>query len=369
MSRGSGVLENDTSPVFVGSPGSSGLESKYDRPCAADSSEFVLPPTGSTKDPYCGKQFRWWFFTWNNPAHPGDKDVLLASKFTYLKFQYERGKDGTLHYQGVFYCSSKIGFRAIVRRIGNPGYLAPVKSIDSAVNYCGKDETRVDGPWVLGKLPQQGERTDLQAVKDVIDGGGNMTDVFETNFGAAVRYHRGFQVYYNIVQKNNVRTWQTVCYVYYGDAGTGKTEAAKEESRVFGGGTYWLTVERGNGGKVWWDGYDGEENIIIDEFNCQIPFSEFKRLIDSSPLQVAVKGGHVNFRGKRIWILSNQMLDAWYYRVAPPGPMRNSLLRRLHYVECFLEKFQGQPDYESFLFLRSQFVVAQRAGEIVIKTT
>lgn len=194
-----------------------------------------------------------------------------------------------------------------------------------------------------------------------------MDEVWSSHFGQCVRYYRGFEKYHGIVNKDKVRTWQTVCYVYYGSSGCGKTEAAKEESRVFGGGTYWLTLEKGIGGKVWWDGYAGEENVIIDEFGCQIPFNEFKRLIDSSPMRVPVKGGFVQFLAKRVWICSNHHIDMFYGRVCTPGPMRDSLLRRLHYVECFDTRFQGQPDYESFVFTRSEFVLSQRAGQYKIK--
>lgn len=319
------------------------------------------------RDPYRGKKFRWWFFTWNNPSHPADRELLSKCGCTYLKFQYERASSGTLHYQGVFYWPSPISCSALTSRISF-SYLAPVKSVNGAVSYCGKEDTRVDGPWEIGRLPKHGRRSDLEEVKNDIDAGASMDQLWSDHFGKCVRYHRGFQIYHGIVNKNVVRNWQTVCYVYYGNSGCGKTEAAKEESRVFGGGTYWLTLEKGIGGKVWWDGYSGEANVVIDEFGCQIPFNEFKRLIDSSPLRLPVKGGFVNCLARRIWICSNHHIDLFYGKVCAPGPMRDSLLRRLHYVEYFDTKFQGQPDYDSFLFTRSQFVLAQRAGEYKINT-
>jgi RNA helicase len=320
----------------------------------------------SGRDPYKGKKFRWWFFTWNNPSHPSDKERLVCAGYTYIKFQYERGESGTLHYQGVLYVSDMSSCSALQRKFPY-SYLAPVRSRVGAVNYCGKEESRVAGPWEHGKPPAPGRRNDLEEVKASIDSGTAVDDLWSEYFASCVRYHRSFSVYHGIVHKDDVRKWQTVCYVYHGSSGCGKTEAAKEESRVFGGGTYWLTLEKGAGGKVWWDGYAGEQNVVIDEFACQIPFSEFKRLIDSSPLRLPVKGGFVNFLARRVWICSNHHVDLFYYKVAIPGPMRESLLRRMHYVEQFDIKFQGQPDYESFLFLRSEFVQSQRAGVYKIK--
>lgn len=364
-------------PVSISSD--SDTELKYELPRSNGDGDSRLNESGlqltasrctSSKDPFKGKKFRWWFFTWNNPEHDSDAKSLLAEKkIQYIKFQYERGTEGTKHYQGVFYVPNKSSCRALMQWY-KWGYLAPVKSISGAINYCGKEDTRIDGPWTKGKIPSQGSRSDLLVTKQIIDDGGSIEDCFEEAYGSMVRYHRGIQMYYNLKNKHRRRTWQTVCYVYYGDAGTGKTEAAKEESRVFGGGTYWLTLEGGTFGKVWWDNYNGEENIIIDEFNCQIKFTDFKRLVDSSPMTVPIKGGMVPFLGKRIWFLSNTPPNDWYMRAAPRDApaLRKSFTRRLHYQEYFETLFQDQPDYESFVFSRSQFVVAQQAGEYIINT-
>lgn len=317
------------------------------------------------KDPYKGLKMRWWFFTWNNPDHPTAKDDLLGSGYSYVKFQYEEGKEGTKHYQGVLYIKNKSSCSAIQKKFGGMGYLAPCKSITEALKYVGKEDTRIGGPWEAGTLPSQGSRTDLLECKSIIDGGGTVADVFESQFSAAVRYHRGFYIYHDIKNKNVVRTWQTACYCYYGAAGCGKTEAAKIESAAWGGGTFWLTLEGGTGGKVWWDGYEGEENIVLDEFACQMKYADFKRLIDSTPYKVPIKGGYKQFLGKRVWILSNNMIDQWYYHAAS-GHHRGALDRRLHYKEYFETKFQGAPDYDSFVDVREWFVELQKSGEVKI---
>lgn len=363
---------NDPIRISSGSEGEGEADAKYNDGAADDADPSQQYTTAavrcaSSKDPYKGKRFRWWFFTWNNPTHPDDHDSLKSGGFGWIKFQYERGKNGTPHYQGLLYSKSLISCRALMQRFAF-SYLAPVININNASDYCGKEDTRIEGPWEYGKFPKQGERSDLLKTKTIIDEGGSMEDVFEQCYGSAVRYHRGIEKYHQIKTKHIKRTWNTICYVYYGDAGTGKTEAAKEESRVFGGGTYWLVLEGGTFGKVWWDGYNGEANIVIDEFNCQLKFTDFKRLIDSTPLQVPVKGGMVPFLGKRVWILSNTPPGSWYPKATHTPVLRNSLNRRLHYQEIFDVKFQGQPDYDSFIFSRSQFVVAQQAGEYRINT-
>jgi len=320
------------------------------------------------KDPYHGRRYQWWFFTWNNPNHAEDKEELLKTfKSGYIKFQYEKGETGTKHYQGVLWVKQVISCSALSKKMVGCGYMAPVINTEKAIAYCGKTESRIDGPWTAGKLPKQGERSDLLECKSIIDNGGGMDELFERQFANAVRYGRGLKEYVNIKRKHIKRTWQTVAYIYTGDAGTGKTEAAKIESDAWGGGTYWLTIEK-LGGKVWWEGYDGEENIIIDEFNCGLTLTDFKRLIDSSPMTVPFKGGSCQFLGKRVWFLSNNPLDSWYYKSAPPGPNRNALERRLHYKEWFGVKFQGQDDYETYKETREWFVELQKAGIWKIQT-
>lgn len=320
------------------------------------------------RDAYKGKRFRNWFFTWNNPKEEDKESLLKCRDFKYILFQLEKGKTGTLHYQGVFFLKEAKTCSAINKIFGRMGYLAPLKSQEKGLAYVSKEETRMDGPWSAGTLPKgQGTRSDLLAVKEIIDTGASMRDVFEQSFANAVRYTRGLSQYHAMVNKNKERKWQTIAYIYIGDAGMGKTEAAKAEAAAWGGGTYWLTLEGGMGGKVWWDGYEGEENIIIDEFHCQIRLDDFKRLIDSSPLRVPYKGGYHNFLGKRIWILSNMILDTWYFKSATPGPNRNALMRRLHYKEEFWTKFLGQDTHEHFVFMREQFVEAQKKNEFLIK--
>jgi len=331
--------------------------------------QVVKRSANTGRDAYGGKRFRWWFLTWNNPDHPDDKELLLKSnKLSYVKFQYEQGKTGTKHYQGVFYLKEAKTCRALLKIFPGCGYLAPVKDTAGAINYCGKAESRIDGPWTAGSLPAQGRRSDLLECKSIVDNGGGMDELYEHQFANTVRYGRGLREYVNLVNRDTVRKWQTVCYVYVGDAGMGKTQAAAAESAAWGGRTFWLTLEGGTFGKVWWDGYDGEENVIIDEFNCQLKLADFKRLIDSSPLKVPIKGGMVNMLAKRIWICSNKMLDAWYYKAAPPGPERNALLRRLHYREEFYTKFQGAPGYDEFIETRQWFVDLQKSGDYVVDT-
>lgn len=332
--------------------------------------EPVIQRKRKRGDAFKGRKFQWWFFTWNNPEHPINKELLLelGKKVGYIKFQYERGKnDGTLHYQGVCWFKQNISHTTFKSKTCNSIHATPVKFIDKACDYCGKDDTRVEGPWEAGTKPRQGQRTDLLKCKSIIDDGGGLKDLFQKEFTNTVKHHRGLILYMQVVNKDRFRKWQTKSYIYYGAAGTGKSEAAKIETEEWGGGTFWLSLESGTGGKIWWDGYDGEENVVIDEFHCQMKLTDIKKLIDSTPYQVPIKCGFVQMLAKRVWILSNVMIDCWYYKALSAGPHeRDAFNRRIHYKEYFGSKFLGQPDFDSFSDSRIYFVQIQKEGLWVI---
>lgn len=98
-----------------------------------------------------------WFFTLWDPVHPVEGEVLYAHLSTLCKsfgFQLEAGKeDGRLHYQGEISLIKKVRKidplftdwkdRIYFERTRNPG---------GARNYCGKIDTRVEGPWTFGQI-------------------------------------------------------------------------------------------------------------------------------------------------------------------------------------------------------------------------
>lgn len=61
-----------------------------------------------------------------------------------------------------------------------------------------------------------------------------------------------------------------------------------------------------------WDGYQGQDFVVIDEFRGSISISHLLRWLDRYPVIVEVKGSSVCFRASRVWITSNLDPKAWY---------------------------------------------------------
>ena len=91
---------------------------------------------------------------------------------------------------------------------------------------------------------------------------------------------------------------------FWGSTGTGKSLAASTSAPD----AYWKSAN----GK-WWDGYEGQDDVIIDEYRADFcKFDELLRLFDRYPLKVEVKGGYVEFVSKRIFIsCPKHPADVW----------------------------------------------------------
>lgn len=93
-------------------------------------------------------------------------------------------------------------------------------------------------------------------------------------------------------------------FVYWGLTGTGKSKRAWEEAG--------LDAYPKDPNTKFWDGYKGEENIVIDEFRGKIDISHILRWLDRYPVNVETKFGGVTLRAKRIWITSNISWRKWF---------------------------------------------------------
>lgn len=145
-----------------------------------------------------------------------------------------------------------------------------------------------------------------------------------------IRYYRGIEKLFGYLSQRTKRDWKTETLVYYGEPGTGKSRTAKEIADARGGGVYYKT--RGD----WWDGYQGEESVIIDDFYGWLKYDEILRLTDRYPLQVPIKGGFTEFLAKLIIITSNRPIREWYSGAWFTDISLRALMRRIDTYESWL---------------------------------
>lgn len=212
-------------------------------------------------------------------------------------------------------------------KLGKTAHIEARKgSHDEARDYCRKEDTRVSGPHEYGTEPtkQQGQRNDLNLVRQRLVGGATMRDLFddEDTFAATVRYANGIQRYYDArpQQKRNVPT----VTVLWGNTGTGKTYTAMSDTRY--GEPYKLNKPASD--RLWWTGYNGEKTIVIDEYYGWIRWETLLNLLDPYPFSGEIKGGNVPILAENIYITSNMHPSNWYHKLFTKGKAEWATLER-----------------------------------------
>lgn len=283
---------------------------------------------------------RSWLFTLNNPSGDSDNPQIFLEGCSYAIYQLERGDSGTNHYQGYVEFKNVKRFSAL-KKINPRCHWEPRQgSHQQAVDYCSKEDTRVEGPWTIGEAPVgRGKRTDLLAIKAKIDGGATIKQLWQEDFGACLHYEKAFRSYQLSVIKP--RDHKTVVTVLWGPTGVGKSRRLKQAYPE----AFWKNKSK------WWDGYCQEEHVVLDDFYGWIKFDEMLRLLDRYPLLVETKGGTTHFTSRFIHITSNKHPSSWYKR----GHYYDALFRRFDYIvnvhtaeEDIVEKEPQDLPYSTF---------------------
>lgn len=272
-------------------------------------------------------QHKNWVFTLNHPVLPevtALNSLVETNLADFLVYQYEQGESGTLHLQGYIQFSQRRRLTS-VKKINGRAHWEPRRGThEEAYNYCTKSETRATiagpGPYEYGvACTGPGERSDLRALHAAVKAGKDMAAISEEFFEQFLRYRNGIRDY--ILLHRGRREWQTAVFVYHGPPGTGKSSRALHEA---GPNAYWLRAPD-SGRPCYWDGYDGQENVVIDEFYGWISIKSLCRLIDRYPYSVDQRGTSYPFLARRIWITSNKSPDEWYPNVGLPAALQRRL--------------------------------------------
>lgn len=268
-----------------------------------------------------------WFFTLNNPV---SNDIPGSWPETeYVVWQLETGASGTPHLQGYAIFSQKKRRTWLVKNCANCFWEPRKGNHDQAKAYVTKEDTRTEGPWEVGVEPvhEQGKRNDLVTLKRKLDEGATEKELAgdETTFPVWAKYHKVIPKYRMLTGAQ--RTWATKTIVLWGAPGIGKSSKALHDG---GADAFWLSKPAGQ--TTWWDGYCGQEVVVIDEFYGWIARDLMCRICDRYPLNVETKGGSQPFLAKKIYITSNVPPKDWWPNVGL-GAMERRLSGDLGSVE------------------------------------
>jgi len=249
---------------------------------------------------------------------------LASLDCRYLCFGKEVGASGTKHLQGFI---SFVNPRRTPLTMGL-GHIEPMKgTIEQAIAYCEKD----------GDFQEFGDRPMSSKAKG-LDEKARWADIRQLaesgDFkGLASKYPKESVLYDKNLERvyaKRPREIETIDgemphFWFYGAPGTGKSRDARARFP----GAY---IKNPN--TKWWDGYDGEEFVIIDDFDkYQVSQGgDLKRWLDRYPFQAEAKGSQMMIRPKVIIITSNyHPTEIW------EDPITTQAIERRCSIELFGE--------------------------------
>lgn len=228
-------------------------------------------------------------FTSFRESEPTNNDL-----FSHLLYKREKcSTTGKKHWQGcVQFCQPTRRTLKGIAKLLNADHVERCKgTYQQNIDYVKKEETKIGEPKEFGTPTLQGQRTDLANI-------GEYKNLRDVPAELIIKYGRGI-MQYRILHAQR-RTWQTEVWCIWGPPGTGK-------SRIMPKDAYWKSPTK------WWDGYDAEEEVVLDDWRDNI-FSreEMLRLCDRYPMILETKGGTISFVAKYIYITSNTDPRTWY---------------------------------------------------------
>lgn len=235
----------------------------------------------------------------------------LGGDIRYVVWQVEMCPETlSLHYQGYAELTKSKGNGYLLKQWGGKFHTEKRHGTrDQARDYCMKEDTGCCGPWELGEwIRGQGARNDIQNVYNSLKEDKKYITILDEDAPTLIRYHRGFQWAKGLIDKHKSKMFRQVqVIVLYGDAGAGKTRAAIEES----GNDYYI-LDQLDSDKVWFDGYEGESTLIIDDFYGWIKYGYLLRLLDGHQVRLNIKGSSGYALWTKVIITSNKHPEQWY---------------------------------------------------------
>lgn len=206
---------------------------------------------------------------------------------------------GRLHWQSYIELYKPQRFSWIKRRYGDDTMHIEESwgTRDEARDYCMKDKEFIEvGNWISG----QGYRSDLQEVCDLLKNGTKLTEIIENVPRVYCQYRNGLKDIAAHYTQKQIPKWRPVEVILLtGPTRCGKTRMAMEEADY-----------KIQGSEMqWWDGYDGEETILIDEYNNNVEIDKMLAFLEGYKKRLGVKGGHCWAQWNKIYITTNLRID------------------------------------------------------------
>lgn len=187
---------------------------------------------------------------------------------------------------------------------------------DQARDYCKKENNFQEfGTW---NPKGQGCRTDLIAITNKLKEGAKLTDIMLDEPVTYCKYRNGLKdIAAECAKRAAANFRQVEVIVISGPTGCGKTRRAMEEA------TYKIEGSQLN----WFDGYDKDECILIDEYDNDVQITKLLNLLDGYTLRLPIKGACTYANWKKVYITTNLKKEEIHSQAKTAH--RDALFRRI----------------------------------------
>lgn len=280
-------------------------------------------------------------FTYNNYNEEGENKLKnwLKENCKYACFGHELAPTtGTPHLQGFFSLIKKSRITTIQKILQKRGIALAILKADASAEdnrkYCSKEDPQNFFECGDINLAGAGARTDLTEITCKIKDGTDIESIALDYSEHWVKYKSGFRDLHAIVKKRKINDERMVTVsVYFGASGTGKTKRCIDECKKMGMAPF-ICIHP-NGDTLWFQNYNGELGLIIDDFYGWIKPAELYRYLDKYKCQIPYKGGYTFAEWTHVWITSNNPPDHWYSAKVKERMDSRALMRRLHNIERY----------------------------------
>lgn len=250
---------------------------------------------------------------WNNP------DETKCERVAYLCMGLEKcPTTGRLHWQGMIQLENAYAIKGIQKIIGDPKcHIEKMKgTAEESYDYCRKD----DAEFIeFGELRKKSKRIDIDNVKSILKVSNSVKCVAEV--ATCLQHIKFAETYMKYMDKP--RTSKPTVKWFYGKTGCGKTKLAYEL----------LPNAYIKDGTKWWEAYDGEKDVIIDDIRSDtFPFQILLQILDRFPYRCEIKGGSRQLQATNIIITAPSHPRKMFEGISEDI---NQLLRRIDEIKFF----------------------------------
>ncbi len=272
-------------------------------------------------------------------------------KYNYKALVYERGEDATschCHVLIQFKNGRKSNILAKEIIDLNKGCEVDVElkkgTWNDAREYILKqDHTKIEGrvPIEVGILPREykkkekgggdNKREEALDVAEIVKEQG-LLGLVEEKPEMILLYPNGCKTIKELVSKRSEkRTVKST--IIWGKAGSGKSTWAVQEARKRWGeeDIYYFTKVGGSRDTIWFNGYQGQKCIILDDISGRtLQFEYILKITGNDPLDIETKGGREAAQWEEVIMTSNYNPVQWYSKVWEENPeSREAFFRRI----------------------------------------